>query len=339
VENAIKGKFGGILLLRDKASDRTINKTSDKASDKTTLRDMVAEYSVNLMTIDRDARLLYSGLRQGQTLADQLDAIRCRPNCWGSLFRMYSDCWGEADWSIVDNQLKRKISYYFVKRAFAPVKLDIRERPEPTASNSGLTSNSGFTSNSRIHSNLGLYSNSCAPTGSGELIVTGINDTADDMEFECEYGYISLTGKMKYAKKAEICLKARSRSVILRFMKYGYEDPSKGFYFVRPLKRDDIHPVFLRECEFRKLDTPSANLKISGFTGKSDAISFKVSSNVYAHAVHFNLAGHIRLSDEYFDLLPGESRTVTIYDDIEKILIKDLRPHYIKNKTPSIVAG
>jgi hypothetical protein len=32
---------------------------------------------------------------------------------------------------------------------------------------------------------------------------------------------------------------------------------------------------------------------------------------LFAHAVHFNL-GDARLSDEYFDLLPGESRTVRI---------------------------
>ena len=40
-------------------------------------------------------------------------------------------------------------------------------------------------------------------------------------------------------------------------------------------------------------------------------MSLTVSSDTYVHAVHFNFDDRIRLSDEYFDLLPKESRQVT----------------------------
>ena len=39
---------------------------------------------------------------------------------------------------------------------------------------------------------------------------------------------------------------------------------------------------------------------------------FTVSANRYAHAVHFSLGDQARYSDAYFDLLPGEGRTVTV---------------------------
>ncbi|TFH16912.1 MAG: hypothetical protein E4H02_04365 [Lentisphaerales bacterium] len=39
-----------------------------------------------------------------------------------------------------------------------------------------------------------------------------------------------------------------------------------------------------------------------------------VTSSVFTHAVHFNIPGDYRMSDHYFDLLPGERRTVRIYD-------------------------
>ncbi len=41
--------------------------------------------------------------------------------CSGSLFWMYSDCWGTHGWSIIDYYLRRKPSWYWVRRAYAPV--------------------------------------------------------------------------------------------------------------------------------------------------------------------------------------------------------------------------
>jgi len=37
-----------------------------------------------------------------------------------------------------------------------------------------------------------------------------------------------------------------------------------------------------------------------------------IKSETYVHAVHFNLGEDILLSDEYFDLLPGESRIINL---------------------------
>ena len=39
---------------------------------------------------------------------------------------MYNDCWPETGWTIIDYYLTRKISFYFLKRAFATKKLIIR---------------------------------------------------------------------------------------------------------------------------------------------------------------------------------------------------------------------
>ncbi len=40
---------------------------------------------------------------------------------------MYNDCWPETGWTIIDYYLTRKISFYFLKRAFQPRKLIIRK--------------------------------------------------------------------------------------------------------------------------------------------------------------------------------------------------------------------
>lgn len=41
--------------------------------------------------------------------------------CAGSLFWMYSDCWGTLGWTIIDYYLRRKPSFYWVRKAYAPV--------------------------------------------------------------------------------------------------------------------------------------------------------------------------------------------------------------------------
>ena len=47
-------------------------------------------------------------------------------DCAGSLFWMYSDCWGTLGWTIIDYYLRRKPSFYWVKKAYAPLAVFVR---------------------------------------------------------------------------------------------------------------------------------------------------------------------------------------------------------------------
>ncbi|MDH7601785.1 MAG: hypothetical protein QHI38_06520 [Armatimonadota bacterium] len=49
-----------------------------------------------------------------------------KPECSGSLFWMYSDCWGTLGWTIVDYYLRRKPSFYWVRKAYAPLAVFVR---------------------------------------------------------------------------------------------------------------------------------------------------------------------------------------------------------------------
>ena len=53
--------------------------------------------------------------------------MRQKPYGAGDLIWMYNDCWPETGWTIIDYYLTRKVSFYFLKRAFAPKKLIIRQ--------------------------------------------------------------------------------------------------------------------------------------------------------------------------------------------------------------------
>lgn len=255
--------------------------------EKDTVAAGIAKHYTDPEALGLDQYLLYAGLCQGLMLGYSLEAIRFKEDCHGALFWMYNDCWGETGWTIIDYYLKRKISYYFVKRAFAPLKIILRE--------------------------------------SGDTVrVLGINETAEAVSTEVEYGYVSLDGKSKDTRKKAVVLAPRSRSVVLEFEKGDY-DFSNGLLCVIPEAASGIKPEVLRQCSFRELKVPVTDLKVYDFRRDGRDTSFKVTSNCYAHAVHFNLDDGIRLSDEYFDLLPGETREVKIYNAAESLEEKDIR--------------
>jgi beta-mannosidase len=67
--------------------------------------------------------LLYQAMGYREAISD----FRIRwPECAGSLFWMYSDCWGTLGWTIIDYYLRRKPSFYWVRKAYAPVAVFVR---------------------------------------------------------------------------------------------------------------------------------------------------------------------------------------------------------------------
>jgi beta-mannosidase len=79
--------------------------------------------------------LLYGQMFQALLQGGAMEALRFRKGdldaeCWGALIWSYNDCWGEMGWSVIDHYLRRKASYYWLRRACAPVKVIVRPRGE-----------------------------------------------------------------------------------------------------------------------------------------------------------------------------------------------------------------
>jgi beta-mannosidase len=188
---------------------------------------------------------------------------------------MYADCWGEVGWTIVDYYLKRKPSWYFVRRAFMPHRLILRER-------------------------------------NGAVEATGINDTPAEYGCRIEYGSARLDGTGSAVKEAKLTLPARSRGVVLRFPRHA-GDPRESLDFIRPLDAGEVLlPAILRRIEHRQLRMVDPGLRIAASSRGNGERELTVRARAFAHAVHFDLGDDGEASDEYFDLLPGESRKIVV---------------------------
>ena len=226
-----------------------------------------------------DDYLLYSGLTQGLMLQHALESIRGRDNGHGGLFWMYADCWGEVGWTILDYGLRRKTAYYFVRRAFAPVRLILR------------------------------------PDGKNRIRLTIANDTREKRDLELEYGYIPFDGKPGDLKRVKVTAAAAARTAAAVFPR-GRHDPLGGLWIARVRNgagETGIEPAIFRAADFRQLHTADPGMSVKR-AGKLAAgrLTLTVAAAGYAHAVRLHLPDGALPGDNHFDLLPGATRRVTI---------------------------
>ena len=234
----------------------------------------IAKHYTDPSALTLDEYLLYSGLCQGLMYTYALDSMRCRPNCHGSLFWMYNDCWGEVGWTIVDYYLRRKPAWYFVRRAFAPLRLIIRRDGQ-------------------------------------NLCVVCANDTPESHSFELEYGYVSLDGARVEVQTVKVHVSALERARLCTFGD-GNWDARRGLWIARAVGRIDITPAIYRAVDFRQLETTDPILSVQVVSSDDKQCVLGVTADSYAHAVHLELPEGVYPSDDYFDLLPGEEREIVI---------------------------
>ena len=118
--SSIEKYHGDVPVLRDGPVWREHNNTFEKH----TVLAGIRKHYLDPDNLDMMAYLLYAGLCQGLMYGYSLEALRAKPHCAGAIYWMYNDTWGETGWTTIDYYLQRKVSFPFVRRAFAPVKLD-----------------------------------------------------------------------------------------------------------------------------------------------------------------------------------------------------------------------
>lgn len=175
-------------------------------------------------TLTLDEYFLYSGLCQGLMYSYSLESFRFRSDCHGGLFWMYNDCWGEIGWTIIDYYLRRKPSFYFVRRALAPVRIILRAVGD-------------------------------------DIRVVVANDTRQDVPLVLNCGFMSFEGKTADLKHIRGIAHAASRTELGRFSR-GRHDAKAGLWVARPVGKTGVLPAIFRALDYRALQTPPTQLAV-----------------------------------------------------------------------------
>lgn len=208
---------------------------------------------------------------------------RQRGLCMGTLYWQLNDCWPGASWSSIDCTGRWKALHYFAKRFFAPVLLSCQEE--------GM-----LTQNPNINAEPYDMEKSI------RLAVT--NDTLKPRQFVAKWALRDRLGRVK--REETICLSVNPlQSVTLPKTHLPEADIFQDYvsYHLYELGRElSSGTVIFSLPKFFQFADPRLGLRLEG-----DEIV--VTAGAYARGVEIqNGAEDLLLSDNYFDMNPGERR-------------------------------
>lgn len=283
--------LAGYLGGTDKYDDFKTFEHHRNTFERFAIRDAIYKHYTGEKELSLEEYCLYGGLFQGMLLSYAADIIRTNDGCGGCILWCLNDGYGEVGFSLMDHNGDRKPVYYYLKRAYAPTRLIVKRDGD-------------------------------------EAVIYAANDSETELQLDLTCGYVGFDGVYGDSKRVSATLPAFTKTAVVGKMKVSQMDLVRGAFYVRA-DNEDILPVILRSDDFRQLQLSGpAHLTISEVTVNEDELSFTVTTDVFAHAVHFGLGASARFSDQYFDLLPGESRRVTLADP-NGLTEKDIIPQSI----------
>ncbi|MBO2531963.1 MAG: beta-mannosidase [Thermoactinomycetaceae bacterium] len=221
--------------------------------------------------------LNFSMLTQAEGLRYGIEHYRRRkPATSGALFWQLNDCWPGTSWSVIDYYLLPKAAYYYAKVFFHPVLYSLDHEPEKA------------------------------------LSVWVVNDRREGVQDQLLLQVFDFEGELVCSREIPVKVSANASVRVARFSE---REILRG----RPAGRvavclrsvqgaapDNIY--YLRDQKDLKL--PEAGLRVK-VDEKRKRVT--VSAERIARFVKIDLPGEmLTFSDNYFDLLPGTSRTVII---------------------------
>jgi beta-mannosidase len=200
---------------------------------------------------------------------------RAKPYCMGTLYWQLNDCWPGTTWSSLDYYNKPKALYYEVKRAFNDVIISFEQKND-------------------------------------SLYVYVVSDKQQDLSGNLSVQLMDMAGKDLLEETKQITVKTNGSSIKLRYAlkQFLNETPAGNCVFHVEFKSDfssiaSANYFFVKPKELL-LSKPSFSTKIDVKTGL-----LEISSSVFAKDVWID-SNQLELSDNFFDLLPGEKKIIRI---------------------------
>jgi len=237
---------------------------------------------VSYETPDRLEALVYlSQLLQARATGTAIGAHRmAKPYCMGTLYWQFNDCWPAVSWSSMDWYGRWKALQYFTKRLFRDPAIFISEV-------------------------------------NGKVNVSIINDAPDSLTAELVITLMSFSGNRLWEKRGNVSISPMSNSLSFSTDTgnlIGHND-KRGIVLVCTLKKDKeiLSKALHYFAPIKEIKIKKPLIHINTTSGDS-VITLDLSSNTLVKNVCIQCEGYgLRASDNFFDLLPGEARKITLH--------------------------
>jgi beta-mannosidase len=230
---------------------------------------------------------LYMGqLLQGDAIRTAMEAHRRdMPYCMGSLFWQHNDCWPVASWSSRDYYGRWKAQHYFTKKAYENILVS------PIAKD-------------------------------GKLDIYVISDLQKAIKGTLDIRVMDLRGNILFETKKHITIPANtSRSQFTADIPKvtGDKKPNEVVFhasFTEKGKEAVSNNYFM--TRYKDIDFPKATITKTS-VATDDGYDVTLKSDVFARGVFLSTDGIDNFfSDNYFDLLPGEPKTIHVTTNLSK---------------------
>jgi beta-mannosidase len=198
------------------------------------------------------------------------------PYTMGSLFWQINDCWPVASWSSTDYYVRWKALQYFSKKAYAEVL--VVPRSEDGMLKVHVVSDRLSPFEATLSLRLLDFSGGVKWSREQTILVAA---NASHTYFE-----IQVVQLLKNQKATEVLLEAK-------LLEAGNPVSSNNFYFVT----------------VREIDLPQPKITLST-REVADGYTLDLSTDILAKNVYLTMEEEGFFSDNYFDLLPGETKSI-----------------------------
>lgn len=264
----------------------------------------------------------------GQVL--QADAVRMgmeafrrdRPYCMGSIVWQLNDCWPVASWSSRDYYGRWKALHYVTRYAYDDILVSprVKAATAPDASASDLLSGTPAAQVAALpgQEDTGVKRSSDIALADKVLDVKLVNDRRTAASGTLQLQAITLDGRIVRQHSQRVTIPKNSAIAVsaIPVVDLLGGEPSTNVIFYISFATGGRHYDHIAYPERQKDMAYSKPRITTSISSVADGFSVTVKSDRFARAVFLKLRGiDYFFSDNYFDLLPGQSRTVHVSTD------------------------
>jgi beta-mannosidase len=242
---------------------------------------------------DLDQYIQFSQMAQAEGLKFGIEHYRRRkPHCSGTLVWQLDDCWPVLSWSVLDYNGFPKASYYYLKRVFAPL----------------------------------LASFQPGRSGSLELWLT--NDTLSAVTEPVTVHLGTFGGQTLWEQTRELTVSAGASECVWRWASDALGGRSAGSY-VSVRSAAGAFPAnrhFFADLKDLDRQSTAPNLVVVPVGPHEVRVQLSAPTTGYVYFAHVTSPYEsTRFSDNYVDLLPGETRGIVVNDPQRDVTAESLR--------------